>query len=463
MNGSAIIDATCTQAQRRTFPGATPRKRGAADIVFIMGFTDIEQEADLDAETKPLSLKQNMLWNSIGSFLYLFCQWAITVLVVRLSSGYDSAGVLAIAMSIGNLFTPFAIYKMRTYQVSDTSGEYSTGQYVAFRLITIAIALVGCSLYAVLTCRAETYLTIFTYLVFKAIDIFIDVLHGLDQQKMRMDYIGKSLIARGLLSLIAFCLMLWWTGNINLAVLGMVISTLPVCVFYDMRVSSKLDDIRPHISFDDAVVLLRKCFPLVIASVFCSAILTIPRQYLSYGFGDALLGIYSSVAAPIAVIQIGATYIYSPLLGIFAEDYNQGAITKLRQLMLKTTLGILALAIICLVLFHLFGEWGLVLLYGESIREHASLMYPIIICTVLTGFLWFLADLLVSIREFRGNVVGNIIALLVSLGTTVPLVNTFTMNGVSFVGIAACVLGIVIMAWYLRRSMHTFPGTRGDA
>ena len=66
-------------------------------------------------------------------------------------------------------------------------------------------------------------------------------------------------------------------------------------------------------------------------------------------------------------------------------------------------------------------------------------------------------------REFRGNVVGNIIALLVSLGTTVPLVNTFTMNGVSFVGIAACVLGIVIMAWYLRRSMHTFPGTRGDA
>lgn len=416
----------------------------------------------MDAGTKPLSLKQNMLWNSIGSFLYLFCQWAITVFVVRLSSGYDSAGVLAIAMSIGNLFTPFAIYKMRTYQVSDTSGEYSTGQYVAFRLMTIAIALVGCFIYAVLTCRAGTYLTIFIYLVFKAIDIFIDVLHGLDQQKMRMDYIGKSLIMRGILSLAAFCLLLWLTGSIDLAVLGMVVSTLPVCIFYDMRVSSKLDDIRPRISIEDALVLLRKCFPLVIASVFCSAILTIPRQYLSYGFGDALLGIYSSVAAPVAVIQIGATYIYSPLLGVFAEDYNQGRVDKMRRLMLKTSLGILALAAICLVLFHLLGEWGLVLLYGESIREHAFLMYPIIVCTVLTGYLWFLADLLVSIREFRGNVVGNVVALLVSLGTTVPLVNAFTMNGVSFVGILACALGIAIMAWYLHRTLGAVPGPQGD-
>ena len=47
---------------------------------------------------RELSLKANVLWNSIGSMFYLGCQWLITVLVVRLSSGFDAAGLLSLAM-----------------------------------------------------------------------------------------------------------------------------------------------------------------------------------------------------------------------------------------------------------------------------------------------------------------------------------------------------------------------------
>ena len=46
-------------------------------------------------DVPPLSTKQNMLWNSAGSMTYLACQWLVTVLVVRLSAGYDDAGLLS--------------------------------------------------------------------------------------------------------------------------------------------------------------------------------------------------------------------------------------------------------------------------------------------------------------------------------------------------------------------------------
>ena len=41
-----------------------------------------------------------MAWNSIGSLFYSGCQWLTTVLIVRLTTGYDAAGVLALAMAV---------------------------------------------------------------------------------------------------------------------------------------------------------------------------------------------------------------------------------------------------------------------------------------------------------------------------------------------------------------------------
>ena len=81
----------------------------------------------------PLSTRENMLWNSAGSIIYLACQWFVTVLVVRLSSGYGAAGLLSLAMSVVGTFGTFANYKMGTYQVSDIKRENGTEEYLGFR------------------------------------------------------------------------------------------------------------------------------------------------------------------------------------------------------------------------------------------------------------------------------------------------------------------------------------------
>ena len=102
-------------------------------------------------KTEELPVKTNILFNTIGSLTYQGCLWLMTVLVVALSGNYSNAGTLAYAMALGNIFFTIAIYAMRTYQVSDVEGRYSQSNYLAFRIITILLALVLCSIYALAT------------------------------------------------------------------------------------------------------------------------------------------------------------------------------------------------------------------------------------------------------------------------------------------------------------------------
>ena len=83
-----------------------------------------------------------MAWNSAGSFFNLLCQWLITVLVLRLSVGYDAAGVYSYVMSVYLIFAPVVDYRLYVYQISDLHGEHTLGEYLGLRLITGGLGIV---------------------------------------------------------------------------------------------------------------------------------------------------------------------------------------------------------------------------------------------------------------------------------------------------------------------------------
>lgn len=396
----------------------------------------------------PISIKQNMIWNSVGSLIYLGLQWLITIFVVRLSSGYDAAGQLSLAMAISNIFTPFAMYKVRAYQISDVRGEYAAGEYVGFRILTIAVSCVVVGIYTVITCDPSTYLVIAGYVLFKAVDVFIDVLHGVDQKHGRMDYIGQSFILRGILSFIGFCLTLYLTNDLNMAVLAMVIVTVPVAAF-DVCKARQFDSLKPSFNPHLMYSLAKCCLPAVLAAFFCSAASTIPRQYLALAFGDASLGIYSSVAAPVLIVQMGASYLYNPLLVPFSQCFARGDTKGFASLFGKVTLGICALSLVCGIGFSLFGEWALALFYGDSIRPYAYLLIPMLAYTILTAYLWFFSDLLITVRGMVGNFVGNAVLFLVTIPSTFFFIQQWDMNGVSFTGIVSCLVAILVLGFAL--------------
>ncbi|MDO4287872.1 MAG: hypothetical protein Q4C55_01675, partial [Eubacterium sp.] len=116
------------------------------------------------SENKRLSVKENMIWNSIGSFLYLFGQWLLTIVIVHLS-GYGDAGILSLAMSLTNMFYCIAIYGIRNYQVSDINEKYSSDIYVTTRLLTSILAFLVCIAFVWMSGYQETtFIAIILYM-----------------------------------------------------------------------------------------------------------------------------------------------------------------------------------------------------------------------------------------------------------------------------------------------------------
>ena len=409
-------------------------------------FKDREKlEHHVSGEQEPLSMKRNMLWNSAGSFTNLLAQWLITVLVVRIASGYDAAGLYSLAVSVYGIFAPVAQYRMYTYQISDTHHENTVGEYFTLRVITNGIALVACFGYALLTCPLSAVPAIMLYGLFKSAALLIDVFHACDQRHYRMDYIGISLAMQGVSSLAIFALAFSLTQNLEITLALMSLALLVIGLVYDMPRSNGFEKLRLGITWRKTRYLLLKCLPIVIGALAMAAAVSAPRQYLFDAMGEATLGVYASVAAPVAIIQTGASYIYYPLIGYFADYYDRGEKRKLIGLLLRVTGGIALVGVACAVLLELFGAPILEMFFANNIGQYAYLLVPMIVSAMITAYVWFLNDLLIAVRDFRGNLIGSIVPLVVALACMVPFVQWWGMNGVSFTAIASYLAAAVSM------------------
>lgn len=198
---------------------------------------------------KELSLKQNLLWNTIGSLIYQGCQWLTTILVVVLSPSYENSGILAFAMATGNIYSALATYNVRTFQISDVKNQFSSENYVGFRLATIGLASLVCFTYSfVVSPDISTSIAIVAFLFFKADESFANVLYGIDQKALRMDYIGVSQTIRGFASLLAFAGTLLLMQNLAVACFAMFVCALAVTLAYDIPRANRLGSVRPQLA-----------------------------------------------------------------------------------------------------------------------------------------------------------------------------------------------------------------------
>ena len=102
------------------------------------------------------------------------------------------------------------------------------------------------------------------------------------------------------------------------------------------------------------------------------------------------------------------------------------------RLVFKVSIAIFALALVFGLLFALVGEPVLVLIFGSSIAPYAYLIVPLVLCTVMTAYVWFLGDVLITMRRNRENLAGYAISFVLILVSMYPMIHAFEMNGVSF-------------------------------
>ena len=394
---------------------------------------------------KELSLKQNLVWNTVGCLMYQGCQWLTTILVVILSTSYENSGILAFAMATGNIFTGLATYNVRTFQISDVRGQFSSENYIAFRIITVVLASVLCSAYSFAVAPSVgTGIAMIAFLLFKADESFSNVLYGIDQKALRMDFIGISQGMRGILSLAAFALSLLATDNLVVAFVAMFVSCAAITILYDIPHSRKLDTVGVSITKKNCIDLFRICAPSVIAILAYGFVSTIARQWFGIQYGEEALGIYSAVATPCVLVQVMANYLYSPFLVPIARSWNSRNNSELRSQLKKLITGIIGVIVICVALSAAFGAPVIELVYGSSIGDYSWMITPAMIAASLMALDYLLTDLFIVMRKFFLAVLINVVALASCIASADYFMSALYMNGINVVIIVAFAVGIVV-------------------
>ena len=397
-----------------------------------------------NGKTTPLSASVNALWNSAGCFFYLGCQWLTTVLVVVLSATYDNSGILAFCMATGVIFSAIGPYGIRTYQVSDLNEEYSSSNYIAFRLITNVCAFLICAVYtAFFSQRADLLFSTCLYLLFKADESFADVLFGIYQKHDRMDYIGRSQIARGIMSLFGFAFPLVAFGSLNLSIVVMCVGCMSVTVLYDLPRAKLFGDILPRISGVLALQLARTCFAAMLANLMIGSISAVVRQIFGVMQGDAALGVYAAIATPAVLVQAASNYLYSPLIGGLARANASGYGIFVRHFS-KILIGLVVVIAALVCVLSLVGPYLLGVVYGQSISEDVYIFPYVLLATSSIGLVNYLFNVLILRRRFVGLFAMAAASLCVSLLIAMPLINMVGMNGVNFAIIFGCLAGVII-------------------
>lgn len=407
----------------------------------------------MDNQPKPLDIKKNMLYNTIGSLTYQGCLWITTVLVVILSNGYSDSGILSFAMTVGNMFTAVGTYNMRTYQVSDIKAKYSQRNYVGFRLLTLVIGVIVLGIYSIaVSPDSQTLIAVFAYLLFKVDESFCDVLYGVDQRGERMDYIGISQFIRGVLVVCAFSFGLYFSQNIVLAILAMYPAGLLVTILYDIPHARRMDDIRPQLKKEQAKSLLAECLPIVLEILFLGMIVSVARQYYANAYGAERLGIYAAVATPAVLIQAAARFLYAPALVPLSERWNESPRGSFLPFFRRTLLIMAALIVVSVIILAWVGPILLNLVYGQKVEGYTYLFTNVLISTSVLAVLYYLTDVLVLCRDIRGSLISASAALIVALTTMIPLETVFDMQGINYAVILSSAIGIVVSFFRIFRN-----------
>lgn len=409
-------------------------------------------------EEKKRSVQQNMIFNTVGSLIYYVCQWLMSVVIVRIS-GYEDAGVLSIAMSVTASPAIVGLFNIRSYQVSDIEGQYSNKTYIQSRMYTNLLSYLVCLMMVIFGgYNIEKATVILIFMLFKVAEGFADVYYGIEQKWERMDYAGISLTIRGIGTIVLFVVGFLITHSLLISIIAISVFSFAVILLYDRRMVKRWEKEGEKTSFHEIKMLLATCLPLAIVAFLNNLSLNIPKIYLENYFGSEVMGYYSSVSSPTAVIQLAATTIFAPLVPILTMEYNNRNKEKFLAILKKFGVLVLGLSVVCLIGSKLLAHWGLVLLFTESIEPYVYLFVPIIVVSILIAINASLFSLCTLLREIKTQYIIGIAGVIIAWALSMTVVKELSMIGVVYAMVGTLVVQIAIQIILIAKKVRKMQG-----
>ena len=382
---------------------------------------------------KKLFLK-NFIWNSLGTGINSFNSLFFLIIVTRVND-IQTAGIFSIAYATATILYTLAMYSGRLCQVTDIKNKIKDKDYIATRILTCIIMLIGATGFLVVKQYTGFKTTIFALLaIFKGLEAFSDILYGVMQKNDLLYKSGMSLTLKGFVGIASFLIVDLITRDLRWACFSVIVVNLVILVVYDyFMISKKLID-TDKVNKDNVLSILKSEFFVFVNSFAGIYILNAPKYAIDSFLTEDIQAIYGYIMMPATVMTLFTQFIVMPFLGNLKDLYEQKKLKEIDKITFKIKLIVIAFGGFAVLLAFLIGPEFLGLIYGLDLTA-----YRMNLCVIIGSYIFYAISYinlvtLTTIRHTFVQFVIYIISMVVAFFGSNILVGklNFGINGATF-------------------------------
>ncbi|RZG67112.1 polysaccharide biosynthesis protein [Acinetobacter bouvetii] len=319
-------------------------------------------------------------WLIGGNFVFAFSQWVILILFARLTS-QDNLGQYSLALAIAAPLFAISNLQLRPLYILDVNSQkkYAYSQFYYLRIIASFLALICCLIWGLASHLSFWVLLLVSLLKF--FESYSDIIYAYYNAHDKTKLISKSLFIKGLFSIVAVFLGLYYFDFHTSLVLFLSVYFF-VWVFLDNLYILKTKEIH---SFNLNLSILRSAIPMGISLGIVTLQSTIPRLFLHKYSGIESVGIFTVLSYFIIVGSIFINSICQYLSPKITGAWNTNIADFKKYLM--TALAIAGgLGVLAIIVSVILGEYILNLIYGNAYAVYEKELI-LIMCAGLALYL----------------------------------------------------------------------------
>ena len=272
-------------------------------------------------------MKQTYIWTVLAGVIYAGSSFIMQMTTSKCIS-VAQAGILSLALAVGNQLVTIGFYNIRTFQVSDVLEKYKFSDYCMLRVITVSAMLIAGIVWIIFGGYSTVKMAaIMAAVVFRAVEALSDVLEGRYQQKGRYDISCKGVVIKDLAYLAAFLITLFITKSVFWGLCILAVVYLFMILVIDSQIIGEFGGISFKTSWKKQGALLIEGFPLFVNAFLNAYIINAPKYALEEYYTSEVLGIFTVLYMMAFVVNMFASFVLKPIISVLAEKYVKNDIS----------------------------------------------------------------------------------------------------------------------------------------
>lgn len=382
--------------------------------------------------------KKNFFWNMFGSILSCSSSFFFLLTVLR-TNDLNQAGIFAFAFSFATFLQTIAVYAGRTYQVTEPDNQITSMDYIFHRFFScVLMFLIGISFLPFFTSEPLKCTMIFLLLLYRSLEAFSDVFHGILQKNNELYKVGISLSIRGLFSLLFFVTIDFFTHNVLVAIGSLVLINLVTLIFFDMRNTRKYLFKKDKFHFRNVITLFQLGFFTFFFTFLTQYILNAQKYTIEQLQANQEQAIFNILVMPATIMILVSQFSIHPFLVELSEYWHSNQLKNFKKLVFRLISYLSIIGCLLTLIAYFCGIPFLEWIYGIDLTIYLFGLIAILIGSTIFSITNIFCTALVTMRKTWIQVIIYGIACVLTYIYSIFFVQRFSIMG-------ACISYLITM------------------